>query len=441
MVIKMMQSGFIYYFSLAFFYLVFVLRKLEYFYPLKTKRITFLVLFIPLLGAYCYLASILILPLQGLLFFTFLFAILYFFYQGSLSKKVYIALFICFLTLVSQGIFNSLYSLVNQVYFAEMFSSFENARYIRASGIFISIIITVIIFRLPNKDKVRIAFNNPSTLRALTIPLLTLVIGMNLSSIVYYISEDFVVLPFYHLISYICISLIYIFIFIYCINIKEIESKAFKNDILENQLSLQMEHYRKNANYVNALRRIKHDYLDYLRSIEYLSKNYDRDQLLDYVQSKSEEISSLDLEYSQFSNNPLIDAILLDAKNVCNDKSIEFNALVSFPFNSTLREDEVCFIFTSTINHAILVADCSHTERKYVDISSNIKENWISISVSCNYDSLSLENVELTSIQKNEHRFTEEIINQYNGFLEIMKDKEKDFYQIQIMLPNQSKKN
>lgn len=434
----MVHSGFLYYFVLAFFYLVLVLRKLEYFCPLKIKRFIFLLFFIPSLGIYCYLASILILPLQGLLFFAFLVAILYFFYQGSLLKKIYLALSICFLTLISQGIFNSLYSLYNQVHFAQMFSSFESARYIRASGIFISIILTIIVFRFVNKKNVSAALNNINSLKTMTIPLLILVIGMNLATIVYYISEDFKVLPFYHLLTFFCISLIYGFIFIYCVNIKQIENKAFKNDILENQLSLQMEHYQKNAIYVNALKKIKHDYLDYLRSIEYLSKNYDRDQLLDYVQSKSEEISSLDLEYSQFSNNPLIDAILLDAKNTCNDKSIAFKALVSFPIDSTLRENEVCFVFTTTVNHTILVADCSNSERKYVNISSNIKGGWISIIISCNYNSLSLENVELTSIQKNEHRFTEEIIEQHHGFIEIIKDKENDLYQIQLMLPNQT---
>ncbi|MDL2276762.1 GHKL domain-containing protein [Breznakia sp. OttesenSCG-928-G09] len=346
-------------------------------------------------------------------------------------QKLFSASIFAFVLLCSQGITNSIYALSSQFSFYEMFQTKINVHpHIPLVGIVFSIIVFLLSIWICPPKKITQTIENKYTMSVITSAVFIFFVFLDIMTLIYYIDYSILIIPGYHLALSIIFLFSYLALFFYLVNLDTVERIQSKNVILENQLVTQREYYKKNMEYITALRKIKHDYFNLLHSLEYAFIDYSKEELENMIEELLKKTKKIDEEFTQYSNHPLVDSIILDASSLCKTKGINLTSLVSIPDDLPFDEDDLCIVFATLLNTAISLAERTNVEDKTISLTSKIRPGWFMIN--CEIKTNEIQEAADNHLANSEFKLVREIVDNNSGFVETKKD--TNLYKIQVCI-------
>ncbi|MDH6366586.1 MULTISPECIES: hypothetical protein [unclassified Breznakia] len=266
------------------------------------------------------------------------------------------------------------------------------------------------IFRMAHYKKLR---------EILTTLLLIYGVILLCSTAIYQVDDNDIFIPIYHLTIALLLFSTYIWIFLYQYNNISYMESARDNNRLLHLIDTQKVHYKKNVDYIRSLRKVKHDYHWLLYELTENSENLNHEQLLARLQ---EQYDSIDANYHQYSNNLLIDSIISETSEVCEQHGITFDCSLNIPKDIDFSEDELCFNVATFLNMSIDKIMSSNTAEKVLRIHDQNSEYWYVMNFELSADDTELSdnpNVQPDFVLANE------IMEAHGGYLQFDYDKDK----------------
>ncbi|WP_230399043.1 sensor histidine kinase [Novisyntrophococcus fermenticellae] len=215
--------------------------------------------------------------------------------------------------------------------------------------------------------------------------------------------------------------------------------------LLQKQLSLQMQHYKAYQKYTESFRVFKHDYKNMMASVKSLlsSGEYQKaERMLDTIH---DTMKSQVLVHKAYSNHMLLDAILQDAANICSEHFIQFSATLFIPDGLNMPDIDYVRIFSNLIDNAIEA--CSETKPEsnpFFTVQSRVSthNDWLTVELSNSYSGeVKLRNgiPESTKDNKDFHGIglsvVTEIVETLGGMTSIDVDQEKKVFTVSLLFP------
>ncbi len=218
----------------------------------------------------------------------------------------------------------------------------------------------------------------------------------------------------------------------------------FHKNLLEEQISRQLVHYKSYSRYTEKCRAFRHDFSKHISLISSLLRNQNFEKALEIIDS-IEAKSQKELEtYKTFSNNLILDAILQDACMECADKDIIFEAFAFLPESTRLSDLEIVSVFSNAINNAIEACSRVRTTYRFIKVNSEKVQQWLVIGITNSFNGdLKYKNGKYHSTKPNSSmhglgiNILKETIENYGGMVLIEPDLSKKVFQIRIYLPNE----
>lgn len=231
----------------------------------------------------------------------------------------------------------------------------------------------------------------------------------------------------------------------YSIRISSLLEFELHTQLLQKQLSIQMQHYKAYQKYTESFRVFKHDYKNMMASVKSLlsSGEYQKaERMLDTIH---DTMKNQVLVHKTYSNHMMLDAILQDAANICCEHSIHFSATLFIPNALNISDIDYVRIFSNLIDNAIEA--CIKTEpdsNPYFTVQSRLSTNndWLTVELSNSYSGeVKLHNgiPESTKDNKDFHGIglsvVMEIVESLGGMISIDVYQEKKVFTVSLLFP------
>ena len=196
-----------------------------------------------------------------------------------------------------------------------------------------------------------------------------------LGSIVYYCEDINIWFSLYHLAAYIMIFIIFYILFDFCVKNSSLHEFQTAYCLYEQQLEKQVDAYTTQEQYIQNMRKFRHDWINHRNTLVPMVETGSRDELLGFLGQIDTALCGLSGTYKEFSNNPLVQAILIHTQTLCLKHGIAFEAAAVFPPEIPLENLDLCRIFTNITNNAV-EANCLLEEAKrYIRITTSANQN------------------------------------------------------------------
>ncbi len=212
---------------------------------------------------------------------------------------------------------------------------------------------------------------------------------------------------------------------------------------LQEQLERQVSHYKLYKKFTESYRIFKHDYNDMMSILKTLIKNNENEKavnLLDeigYTMQKNVQI------HRTYSDNVLLDAILQDAANTCEENNIKFSATLHMPGNMNLSDLDVVRVSTNILNNAIEACNKQpFASHKFIKISGSVNADWSFIEIANSFSGeIEYRDGELVTTKKDKeyHGYgltsVKKIIEGVGGMVLIDVDPDKRIFILKLHIP------
>ena len=211
---------------------------------------------------------------------------------------------------------------------------------------------------------------------------------------------------------------------------------------LKEQLSRQLRHYQSYQRFTESYRAFRHDYKNMMTAMKTLLYNREYEQatqLFDEVH----DIMQRDIQiHKVYSPNVLLDAILQDAANICEEKGIRFSAIAHLPEGKALTDVETVRVFANIMDNAIEACEKTPGSERFIEVISSTTQGWSAIEVSNSFNGeLAWNNEELDTTKENKEfhglglRIVKETIESLGGLVLIEPDQEQKVFKIKLCIP------
>jgi len=212
---------------------------------------------------------------------------------------------------------------------------------------------------------------------------------------------------------------------------------------LQEQLERQVSHYKSYKRFTESYRIFRHDYNDMMSAVKTLIKSNEKEKAINLINEIHDTMQKNVQMHKTYSNNVLLDAILHDAANTCEDHNIRFSATLPMPSNMVLSDLNVVRISTNIINNAIEACEkVPYASDKFIEISGSVNPDWSLIEIA---NSFSGEIIYLdgelvtTKKDKDYHGFglmtVKKIIEDVGGMILIDVNQEKRIFTLKLHIP------
>lgn len=162
---------------------------------------------------------------------------------------------------------------------------------------------------------------------------------------------------------------------------------------LKKQLDMQVNQYRSYLEYTKNFREFRHDYKKMLSTVNSLLRRGEHEKAIKILDKISVDMSTKVEAHVQYSNSPIIDAIMQDYANQCKSEHIEFECKLFWDLKMSIDELDIVRIFTNLMSNAFEATN-KLKENKYIKINSNANNHWLDIRVQNSFDGIINENLE-----------------------------------------------
>lgn len=264
-----------------------------------------------------------------------------------------------------------------------------------------------------------------------------------LGSSVYYLEKEPNWFSLYHLAAYILIFIAFYLLFDFCVKNCVLHKYKSAYQLYEKQLQKQVDAYAAQVQYLQQMRRFRHDWIHMRDTLFAIIKAGTKKELLNFLSEMDAAMHDLSGTYTEYSNHPLIQAILLDCHALCQKRHICFDASAVLPEGLLLSDFDLCRIFTNITNNALDANErLGDTCFRYIRLSTSAHEGWCTITCQNSFNGvLKIVNGKYHSLKEDDfsHGFgiknMEDVLASCGGFLKFEPDVEKREFQIRVHIP------
>ncbi len=141
-----------------------------------------------------------------------------------------------------------------------------------------------------------------------------------------------------------------------------------------------------------------------LSTINYLLRNDQYEEAIDILDEMGVVIASNDVAHIQYSNYPLLDAVLQEFANRCLGSNIEFSGVLYWDENIRLDELTIVRVFTNLLTNAYEACLEVDEEKRFIKLESKLRDYWLDIRISNSYSGMIHEDLSSTKDQSHRSR-------------------------------------
>lgn len=211
---------------------------------------------------------------------------------------------------------------------------------------------------------------------------------------------------------------------------------------LNKQLCRQISHYHSYQRFISSFKVFRHDYEKLMNTIRTLLKKQEyvkAQHMLNKIESTMQEEI---LIHKTYSNNILLDAILLDAANLCVEKDIRFLGYIHICENLNIEELDIVRIFSNAIENAIEACTKITDSKRFIEIKGKQTDVWQIVEIENTFcgELIMINGIpQTTKINKDYHGLGYNIIKtaveELGGQVYIGQDQLKGIFKLKLCIP------
>jgi len=221
-----------------------------------------------------------------------------------------------------------------------------------------------------------------------------------------------------------------------------LEYELYTNQ-LQDQLERQIQHYRSYKNFTKNFQAFKHDYKNLMSTVKTLLKNNENQKATDLIDEIHDTMQRRAMTHKTYSENVLLDAILQDIANVCEEKNIRFSAILHIPEKMVLSDLDVVRVFSNVLNNAIeACCKVSDISENFLEIVGSVNADWTFVEISNSFNGkVKFHDDELITTKENNDfhgiglKVVKEIIEGVGGLVLIDPDQTKRIFTLKLYIP------
>ena len=195
------------------------------------------------------------------------------------------------------------------------------------------------------------------------------------------------------------------------------------------QKQLEFEYYKSLKNNMEQTRKINHDFMNMLSVLQNLIE-VDSKTSKSIAQNTINELKDKlnQNKIKQYCNNELVNLIINNKKTSIDNYGIDFSANIQIPETISVKNIDICRIFTNLLDNAIEASiDCTDKTKTFIIISAGIKNDCLLIKCENYYDkalNISKKGKLNSTKDKNSHGglgvdIIKETVKEYDGKIEL----------------------
>lgn len=313
------------------------------------------------------------------------------FYLGRVHIKVIATIFVVIFSFVTELLTALIFAIV---FGDELQSVRENLMHLFLGGIVSKILLIMLVeviirFRIRNASKVSLS----SWILIISIPIISIILSI-ISVYGPIIKNEFSSISVIFCLSIFYINMITFYLFD-SIVIQVDENNQYK--FREKQMLMQKDQYENIISGYNQIRKVRHDLLSHLITLDGYLKQNKKDEAVEYIHNLNSELS-----FSGggiVSSNVVVDALINNRKSRAHDERIEFEVDIIIPNRLKINDMDLCIVMGNVLNNAIeacLRMKHEHEKRK-ISIKMRYKKASLLIEINNSYD--------ISTIKKRYERF------------------------------------
>ena len=179
-----------------------------------------------------------------------------------------------------------------------------------------------------------------------------------------------------------------------------------QKDMVKNNLEMQYKYYMNIKENQDKVRQLHHDMKNHIICMRKLNQNgYDNEK---YIESIDKKIKSYENTFD--TGNVLLDIILSEKKQICNNKNIKFFSSANFTKCDFIESEDICSIFSNILDNAIEACMKINSNNKFIYIEGKIVEKFFIMKV---------ENSKINKINIKNNKFMTDKDNKFSHGLGI----------------------
>nr|WP_317333623.1 GHKL domain-containing protein [uncultured Romboutsia sp.] len=179
-----------------------------------------------------------------------------------------------------------------------------------------------------------------------------------------------------------------------------------QKDMVKNSLEMQYKYYMNIKENQDKVRQLHHDMKNHIICMRKLNQNgYDNEK---YIESIDKRIRKYENTFD--TGNVLLDIILSEKKQICNNKNIKFLSSLNFTKCDFIELEDICSIFSNILDNAIEACMKINSNNKYIYIEGKIVEKFFIMKV---------ENSKINKINIKNNKFMTDKDNKFSHGLGI----------------------
>lgn len=225
----------------------------------------------------------------------------------------------------------------------------------------------------------------------------------------------------------------------------ELLEYEWRHKMLEEQLDRQLLHYRSYQKYTESFRSFQHDYRSMMASLKSLIRAGEIEQAARLIDGLYDDMQKQVRMHKRYSDHVVVDAILQDAANLCEEKEIRFSFQVSVPRDTGLMLPDAIRIFSNITSNAIEACEKLPAEQRFIEITSRNDAEWSSLEAVNAYDgNAPMENGAFvtTKPESQNHglglRIIRDVVEALGGFIVCDADARRKVFHIRVHIPRRA---
>lgn len=225
----------------------------------------------------------------------------------------------------------------------------------------------------------------------------------------------------------------------------ELQEYQWRMEMLEEQYERQVRHYNSYQKYTESFREFKHDYRSMMGLLKPLIRANENVKALQLIDDMFDELQKKVVVHKQYSDSVVLDAMLQDLTNICEENEIRLSSNVFIPRNTGLSTIDAIRIFSNYSNNAVEACQKVPVSDRFIDIVSANELQWVTLQVINSYDGKSLNHngkFLTTKPDKQSHglglRIVEQIAESLGGFVIYEENFENKTFLVRVHIPRSS---
>ncbi|SKA04262.1 Signal transduction histidine kinase [Anaerorhabdus furcosa] len=275
------------------------------------------------------------------------------------------------------------------------------------------------------------------------------VLGCHIAILLFMIFNTFTY--YYNLeLVWVSISQIMISIILYVIYMVVLDYGTHIADLLQHKMrdQKQLETIQSQLRQQNSLLKItdivnvfKHDYREQMLTIEECIENNRLKDAINVLQKNC--LFQLDkLPHTQkYSNNVIINSLLINRQEICDEKDIQMDAIVFYPQDLSITERDLHEVLRVVSDNAIDANEKLDKEKRFMNLKSNVEKQWLNIHIENPYSGVILFDGErpVSSYEREDDEgmgliYVEELLEKHDGIIRYENDKKNKIFSVYMLI-------